>query len=238
MAVAFLNSNTAISNAGPTATLTGAMTVNADSNLCAWVDVSWDDVNEGITISSATYNGIALTSLGARVRMGATANRYLQSFVLANNQVATGSNTLTVNFTPNADATNMAAMLRAYKNVDQTTPIRAATYTSFSGQTDAAGLKAFPVTTATDDLTVTAVVENANSPTTDQTLRTADAFFATFFLGTDDGAGASPVTHTWNTNIASVNDIALTGASLQAVSTTTDPGGPSVTIYRPRLRVY
>lgn len=233
MAVAFGNSNTILAQASGNP-LSGAKTINAGSNLCAVVYVVWNDVNEGITITGVKYNGVSMTSMGARVRIGTTNLHYIQGWYLAG--PATGSNTLEVTFS-SANATDQGAVLLAYTGVDQTTPLRGGSYTSFSGLTDANGTKALVVSSAVDDRTVTASGNFDHAPLSSQTLRTSDTAGSAFF-GTDDGAGAATVTHTWDTVVVSANAIALFGASLAADAGVTDPGGPSVTIYRPRLRVY
>lgn len=221
MTVAFDNTNTFIQQASGNP-LSGAQTVNAGSNLGIIVYVVWNDQNEGITITTVKYNGVTMTSLGARVRVDSVIDVYLQMFALANSQVATGSNTLEVTFS-SANAIRQGAILNAYTGVDQTTPIRAGSYTSFSGVTAVDGTKALVVTSQTDDMTATGIASNDATPTTTQTLRTADQISGNGFIASDDAVATGNMTHTWDVG-AVIDDIAMVGASLAAAS------GPSATL--------
>lgn len=217
LAVGFGNGNTPLTQASGT-TLSGAQTVSAGANLAAIVLVTWNDLNEGINVLTATYNGVALTSLGARVRVNVS-SFYLQAFQLAG--PAAGSNTLSITFdSPNA--IQQGAVLNAYTGVDQTTPVRAGTYTTFTGTTAADGTEALVITSATDDRTFTGEASTEGAPTTSQTLRNNSLIQGSYYMGADDAAGAAIVTHTWDTHVAASNDIALLGASLKAAGAAAD----------------
>lgn len=211
MPAAFGNSNTILAQASGNP-LSGAKTINAGSNLCAVAYVVWNDANEGITITWVTYNGVPMTSMGARIRIGTTNIYYIQGFYLPG--PATGSNTLEVTFS-SANAIDPGAVLLVYTGVDQTTPLRAGSYTSFSGLTDADGTKLLPISSVAGDRTISASGNLDHLPLSSQTLETSDVSGAAF-LGTDDGAGAATVNHTWATVVPNANAIAILGASLAA----------------------
>lgn len=214
--VLFQNSNTILASAGGSDTLSGTKTINAGVNLCAICYVVWNDVNEGITILSAKYNAVPMTAMGTRVRVGTTNLQYIQGFYLPN--PATGGNILEIIFS-NPNALDQGAVLLAYVNVDQVTPLRGGSYTNFSGLTDADGKKLLAISSQASDRTISCSGNNDSAPLSSQTLETSDTAGSTF-LGTDDGPGSATVNHIWDTIIPSANQIGLLAASLAAAPST------------------
>lgn len=74
---------------------------------------------------TATYNSIAMTSLGERVNTSGTPDVAVACFYMVN--PPTGTNTVTLSWTGNA---YIAAIARSYHNVNLSAPIRSGSFTS------------------------------------------------------------------------------------------------------------
>lgn len=231
-AVSFVNDNTPITAAGPASSLSGSQTVTASgSNLVAIIDIFWDDQFLGDNISAVTYGGVAATALGVKVDNTGSGRSFIRTYRVIN--PPTGSNTLSVTWTA-GNSINLYAYLRAYNGVDQTTPVRAGSYTTFSGNTSAGGTASLVVPSAVGDRTFTSVGAVATALTTTQTLRRHNDSTGSAVTGFDDAAGAATVTHTWDNNTAAALGIGIIGASLQAsagAADTTPPTTPGTPTY-------
>lgn len=171
----------------------GSMSVTAGgSNLCAFALISYDGHAGGFTdaaITSVTYGGVAMTAAGTAPTPLAQASS--QIFYLA--APATGSNTLVV--TGNSHVNEIYVNLVSFKNCNQTTPVRAGSYTTAQGTGTSASIA---IPSNASDLTVSAIIpENGSMTTTNQT-STGFSFAGAYSAGGDRSTvGASSVTHTW-----------------------------------------
>jgi hypothetical protein len=214
MAVAFVNTNTPFEAGASVGTLSGAQTVDGGAD-CAVVCVQWETSGEAdVAISSITYGGQAMTSVGNRL---SNAGELSQVFRLI--APPTGSNTLEVVFASAGQMLGSAAVLSAYSGVDQATPIRAGSITEFNGVADGGGNASVVVPSAVGDMTSTGMGTTCRNEVTNQTLRAALTVGNTF-LRTDDAPGATTVTHTWFTDLDPGLRVTITGFSLQQVSAT------------------
>lgn len=120
--------------------------------------------NAGVTIGSATYNGVALTQkLHVDSSTANLADEDIDWWLLAN--PATGSNTLTINVT-STDNRDLIALVATFQDADQSS-ITGAT-NSKTGDTDTGGVDETLslTTTATNSLVLTAaVMDSFNSGT-------------------------------------------------------------------------
>lgn len=211
MAVAFNNAS-GVARQGGTNPVSAPMSVTAGgSNLCAFACLAWDNT-AGLSISSVTYGGVTMTSCGAVDNNGTI---FSQVFYLVN--PPTGSNSLVV--TLSGTPADLYFDLVSFTGVDQTTPVRPATYTTGAG-TAQAGTTSYSLVISSDanDLTLSCLNGGLNNVITTNQTRGG---FST--AGTDSYAhdrattAASSVTHTWSGS-GSSKPIAIVGFSIQALS--------------------
>lgn len=132
-----------------------------DADRFLWVTISWDGAGaHTIGDSAVTYNGVAMTALGATL---SGTNHRVRSYGLI--APATGSNTLSVDPSGGADIRNAVVSAHCLSNVDQTTAYE--NYNSALG-TDASNPYTSAVTitsSATDRLVAVAHSVRATSVT-------------------------------------------------------------------------
>ncbi len=219
MAVAFLNGN---NHKGPQtgSTFTGTFQVDSGSNLCFILLVHWDDQFNGGDVASVTINGVAMTALGAKVGVGGSPRGYNRAYYLVAPTIgASVSFTLTWS---RSDVINQSLLGYVYTGVNQSTPIRASSYTTFSGTSGSDGKKAITISSATGDRVVTAIAHveyTTATSVTPGTLRFANLEIADWLAYADD-AGAASVTETWDTSAGATINCSILGASLQAAVVT------------------
>lgn len=190
MAVAINNVGTMVGQAGTS--FSSAFSVTAGSNLCALAMVCWDKIT-GLSITSITYGGVAMTACGAAVN-DATSFCYSQIFYLTTSGgLPTGSNTLAISATTGTN--EIYANIISFTGVHQTTPVRPATYTSNTSQLAALSLT---ITSATTDLTVTCQNGGPSGPGTTNQTEDSNSTFGSYSAAHDHcTTPSSSVTHTW-----------------------------------------
>ena len=214
--VAWLNTNTSL-HAGSASSLSGSQSVTSSgSDIVAVVNVTWDSNTgtTGITVTDITYGGQAMTAAYSPVEYNSDGSRIFtcQQFWLAN--PPTGSNTLSITFS--SSDLDVYAVLTAYNNVNQTTPVRPGTATSNTGLT---GDPSLTVTSNVHDLTTTVVsARGLGSGTTNQTSDAKNTSGSFDFASDHATTAAASVSHSWSGTSGLAWCIA--GFSLQ-----TDSGG-------------
>src|SRR5262249_43424383 len=144
-------------------------------------------------------------------QVGSLGNVFVRSFYLAN--PPTGTNTLTVTYT--GSCPNRLALLINYSGVDQASPIRPNSYTSFSGSSSS-GNTSLTITSHVGDRTFSFIGDRGGvSMSTNQPVRNHDVSWGGVLRGADEGGGAANVTHTWSTSDGS-SSVAMRGGSLAA----------------------
>jgi len=191
-------------------------------NNCAVARVMW--ISSTVTITAISYGGSAMTSAGAAAQDASGAN--VQLFTLVN--PSSGSNTLAITFSGTVQG---VVDVGSFSGVDQSTPVRVGTYTTFVGTTDAgSGNYAVAITSDINDLTVSvATNHNSNLNSTTQTVENIDNSFNDTFGSDHATTAAASVTHTWNDSTS--QNAAIAGFSLQgAGATSSTPMTPTRTL--------
>jgi hypothetical protein len=201
--VTFNNTNSPTTVAA--SSLSHAYSVTAgQSNLCAFAVLLFAGTTPSIT--SVTYGGAAMTSCGAAFTQSG-AVFYLQAFYLPN--PLTGSNTLAV--TGSAGVVEIYANVVSCYNVNQTTPVRPATYTTGSTAT---GSITNSIPSATTDITIGVVGDTSGALSTNQTIDGGTGVTANSDHCTTP---ASTITDTWSGG---------TGGNLTAIGFSVQPFVP------------
>jgi hypothetical protein len=182
------------------------------SNTVAFACVTWSDA-AGISVSSITYNGNAMTAAGPASynAQDGPDYPYAQVFYLAN--PPTGWNDLTVTF--NTSATDIYTNLISFDNVDQTTPIRPGTYQNPINQSSTSGgTYSMTISSNPSDLTMTCLNGGTDAaPTTNQTLDASSQWGTTQEENDHATNAGSTVTHIWT---GPANEgISIVGFSIQ-----------------------
>jgi hypothetical protein len=197
VAVAWLNTNTDAYAAGASSFSTAMSVTASGSNRCAVVHIQLQGAGggSGQDISgNVTYAGTNMTSAGAALVdtqfNGATVHLY----TLVN--PATGSNTLAGTASV---ACNITVDLIAYTGVNQTTPVRASSYTTQDNGATSQTTCTITVPSQTGDMTNSCAGSASTSQalnSTNHTQRNIDNSIASSY-GTDDAVASGNVTHTW-----------------------------------------
>lgn len=206
---------------GTTHTLSYAM--HASANFCR---VSVTGYN-GTTISSVTYNGVALSLIGSELTNAD--GRLLSEFGLVS--PATGTNNLVVTFSASVSGALIA--ISGYTGVDTTSPTSGFQSFTTSGAGDTSPTNLPAVTSATDDLVVGTVVTSFDDTMTADGAQTEEANFNDELFGsgrmaTSHKAGASSVSLSWT--FTGTLDYCVLGYSIKAAA---GGGGGRVTKNRP-----
>ena len=216
MAVAHVNSNSVITASGASA-VSGAMTVNTGTDLCAIARLACGNSNTLPTQSTATYNSVSMTACGTpdNMQSGGIGGAVMAWYLAA---PATGSNTLSLNIGGGNQAT-IYADLSAFSGVDQTTPI-----SGYQRRNDlsSSSTAALTITSTANSITTTCATDASGSNTVSSTSQTSvnlNNSGSTCF-GSDRAAGASTVTHTWTFGGASTAKLMI-GFSVDAAPTAT-----------------
>ena len=194
MAVTF-DTNTSSDVDGGASPLTWTHTGTGSTDRAVAVSLGFDVVL-GMAITDVTYDSTAMTYAEQQPASG---NRRGRQYVLATNDKAAGSHTVSVSYTGTAVGTAFGAA--SYAGVDQTTPIRSGSATSASGSDDAPTVA---VTSQADDLAIdmvyhAAVTETAGGGQTER----IDVANGGNQLSVSDEAGAASVTMSWSLSAAS-----------------------------------
>ncbi len=87
--------------------------------------------DSGLTVSGVTYNSVALAKVATGIANG---NAFVENWILANDEVATGANTVEVTYSGSGF---LQAGASSYTGVDQTTPVDATSTGSTGSSTNA-----------------------------------------------------------------------------------------------------
>lgn len=176
------------------------------------VQVGWED-SGGATISSVTWNGVAMTHVVTQVNdILAPTSRYNAALYVIVNP-PTGGSSVVVNFT---DDIRGAAAAVSFNGVHQTTPIRGGSTVGL--ETIAGGTQQVTVNATSGDMAVDAMMDNSVSGATvgagqTQTFKLENTAGGEHWgMGSYEALSGSSVNMTWN----STDTIALVGAALQA----------------------
>jgi hypothetical protein len=215
MAVAFNNHNAAVRiTGGPTSPRTHTtFSVTAGTSLALVVRLSFLYTDSGTPPSAtgATWNGVAMTSVGSFTRT--PSGHYSELFILAN--PATGTNDLVISWTVGSAISDMWYDATAYTGVHQSTPARAGTFNSDGSNIGNPATIAFPVTTVSGDMTTTLTNPRSNSVvSTDKTSRST-LVDGLYFYSDDAVSASSSTTHTWTYGSVSAGVCQITGFSIQ-----------------------
>ena len=104
-----------------------SVTIANQSNRLLIVDLEYDN---GVTVSSVTYNGVAMTSIDSQASPGS--GNVVRSYRLVAPTVGTANVTVTTSG-GYISTFGLAIMATSYYNVDQTTPVEATAKSSTSG---------------------------------------------------------------------------------------------------------
>lgn len=211
--------NTNAAQADTTSPTSRAMSVTAGgTDTVAFACVAYDD-NGSLTVTGVTYGGVAMTAAGAASKDDSSGAQSRVYYLVA---PPTGSNTLAV--TTSGTIRDIYSSLTSFNGVDQTTPIRSATYVNDTGenQTDGSGNYTQTLTSAVNDMTYSCVngegLSNVNSVVAGGASNATRDNFNTgggYSQAQDHGTGAATVSHTWSGGGANT-DIAFVGFSIQA----------------------
>jgi hypothetical protein len=212
-AVAFNNTNTPANVTGTSYSHAFSVTAGG-SNIAAFACIN-PLGTPSLTITSITYGGSSMTSVGAAQGAGTGGASVLQCFVLVN--PPTGSNTLA--FTCSVGCVSATANLVSYTGVNQSTPVRSGTYASTNCSSSCSTIS-LTITSNTADLTMSAVSGGNGIPNISSTNQTSDGILnsASEGFGSDHATTpASSVTHTWTMSSGS-GVPPMVGFSIQAAS--------------------
>lgn len=218
MPVAFNNAGTP-TRTGASSTSSAFSVTAAGSNRCAFALIGFNNVT-GLSVTSVTYGGIAMTAAGTPAH-NVTSHAYTAIYYLVN--PPTGSNTLAV--TCSGSTVEIYVNLVSFTGVDQTTPVRAASYTTATGSSAA---PAVTVPSNASDKTISCCLPGGVNVTA--TNQTSDGLnvTGTMSFGSDHETGtAASVTHTWTTDAS--GQWAVSGLSIQA-----DAGAATFVPYQPQ----
>jgi len=189
----------------------------------------------GPTITSVVWDPAganqSFTSAGSPVASGGSTASNIFLYYLINPTAGAAKNVTATFSGSSGDAGIVSAH---FQGADQTTPLRAGSYNSNTGN---ASTLALTITSQVGDLTTTAVVGDGDqTPSTDKTLIGSQGL--TGFgpcIGLDRATGAASVTHTWS-NIRFGNSNGAVGFSIaaSAAAVVSDTGKILKRTYRPR----
>ena len=204
-----------------------SMTVTAGhSNLCAVVRIICSNLQSGTFAISGnvTYGGVNMTAAGAVQNDNETHPGGAVIYTLV--APATGSNILAFSITPGS-VNQLLCDLTSYYNVNQSTPVRAGSYTTLD-QTSSSTTISRVITSAVGDMTTSCTYDGSTMAAgvinTNQTQLNLDNSGFTGY-GSDQAAGAATVTDTWTYNNTS-NDLVMVAMSIQQ----TGGGGGGVSV--------
>lgn len=186
------NTCAAYTGASSTGSVTCAPTVQTNAGLVVHV---YAGASAGtITNIACTWNSVSMTQGG--FVWDATMQLAASMFALAN--PATGSHTANCTVT-GGTVTDLYIDAVEHANVDQTNPIRTSSWNAFVGNSDGSGNYSLAITSNSNDMTSTSTSNGTSGiNSTNKTLRTNDQS-GNYQQLSDTAAGASTVTHTWNT---------------------------------------
>lgn len=192
--------------------VTFAFDAGTDADRVLIVTVGFRNNNgHSVADTGVTYNGVTLTPFGAAVILS---NVYHKAFYLAG--PASGSNTVSVDPSAGAGASDAIISVYCYSGVDQTTPQDG--YTSGSGTDNTAELT---VTSEVGDTPVYFVICRATTPTaiapTNYTERVDNPLNA-LIAGGGEGTGAASVAFTGTISSAGIVAWVTLGANLNAAA--------------------
>jgi hypothetical protein len=207
----FNNTNLPTTTAASTVSESMSVTAPCTPNCAAFVWVGTAG-SSGYPTVTVTYGGNSMTSAGSP-QQGTSAGSNVQMawFYLVN--PPTGSNTLAIS-TSGGSVTRIKTNLIAFNNVNQSTPVRAGTYTGATGS--GVSNPSLVVSSDPQDLTVTATLEGQH--VIGSSNQAVDGIQNNDFVAGSDHAlvPASSVTHTWDYGAAA--DYILVGFSIQGAS--------------------
>ena len=181
--------------------------ISSGTHLIGIVHVGWGNSPTAISVSGVTWGGVAMTSAGAAATTANSAGT--QIFYLANPSTGSPSIVVTLSGTETFD---IWADGITYTGVNQTTPVRSGTYATNS--TTSGNPLAITVSSQVGDKTNSSTIDELGVQTSSQTQRTNGTTGSRTGFGSDDAAGATTVTHSWN--YGSGTHAAVAGFSLAA----------------------
>lgn len=212
MAVALLNTNTMKNVATSSVSSDTAFTVNSGTNTCAFIVIAYDQA-AGQSITAVTLGGQACTQAGTPAH-NATSNAYAEVWYLVNPPTGTAPSGPALSITGSGTFTDIYYNVVVFSGVNQTTPVRAGTYTSSTGTSTSASLV---VSSNTADLTLT-VINMPSGFTSENQTNDGNNTGGAYGGGSDHATtAAASVTHTWTIPSASW---AIAGFSIDG-----DPAG-------------
>lgn len=219
------------------ATLTYTVTLVAASNMAAIVTIHVNaNTGDQPTIGAVSVGGVAATVVAnsdVSQPVATAGNRRSVSYGVALGSM-TGAQTVSIGLS-GAGAWIVTTGCIVATGVDQSTPI-----TNGNSVASVASPVNLAITSATGDLTVTAIGHNGTGAValtgTGTTRRWED--HSNDPVGAGGTAPGPTVTHTWTTGGLDWDKGVVTGGNFLAAGAATDPGGPSQSIYRVRLRAF
>jgi hypothetical protein len=222
MAVTFVAGATAVMDTSATNVISCVLTVagghsnNAIGVVCAW--------HGNQTVTSVVWDAAganqSFTSVGSPAIQ--TGDYCVQLFRLVNPTAGSSKN---ITLTLSASVGVLGICAGHFDGVDQATPIRAASYNTFTAGGGSISPANLVITSATNDITWTGFASDTGSqlPTTNKTLIDNEFIGAQLDMGADYAAGAATVTHTWTQTHGFLANLAIAGASWQAAGATGTP---------------
>jgi len=184
--VAFVATGNTMHNDTASPTSNNAI-INSGTNTVAIACVAFDKAS-GASVSSVTYNSVAMTSAGSAALNG-TSEAYAQLFYLVNPPTGTHVFAVTTSGTVN----DIYSLLEEYSGVDQTNPVRSGSYNTST-------TSAITITSNANDKSTTCLNSGPGSATSTTQTKISSNSGGNYGAGADYATtGAASVTHTWST---------------------------------------